>query len=106
MKIEFHKNQRGFRTGTFTDRYGEKCSIQKSSLATEDAIWLGIDDAKPRILCSDAVRLGIAEIGNPVGWMPFAVPEEVLFSTRMHLTQEQVKELLPILQKFVETGEI
>lgn len=25
---------------------------------------------------------------------------------RMHLTQEQVKELLPILQKFADTGEI
>jgi len=24
----------------------------------------------------------------------------------MHLTQEQVKELLPYLQRFVETGEV
>lgn len=26
--------------------------------------------------------------------------------SRMHLTREQVKDLLPILQRFVETGEI
>lgn len=106
MKIEFSKTQRGFQTGSFTDRYGEKCSIQKSSLATENAIWLGIDDAKPQIMQSHAVRLGLIQEPNPVGWMPFPVPKEVVFSTRMHLTQEQVKELIPILQKFVDTGEI
>ena len=27
-------------------------------------------------------------------------------NTRMHLTQSQVKQIMPILQKFVETGEI
>lgn len=105
-KIEFGDTQRGFRKGTFIDRYGEKCSIQKSSLASEDAIWLGIENANPQIMQSDAVRLGLSQEPNPVGWMPFPVPKEVVMSTRMHLTQEQVKELIPILQKFVDTGEI
>lgn len=105
-KIKFSKTQRGFGTGTFTDRYGKQCSIQKSSLASEHCIWLGIDDAEPKIMVSDAVKLGISNDPNPVGWMSFFIPEEVSLNTRMHLTQEQVKELLPVLQRFVETGEI
>lgn len=44
--MNLEKNQRGFENGKFTDLYGEKCSIQKSSLATDDAIWLGIDKPK------------------------------------------------------------
>jgi hypothetical protein len=108
-KIKFSKTQRGFRTGTFTDRYGEQCSIQKSSLATEDAIWLGIDDANPQIMCSKAIEMGLRERTNTEadnGWTKFFVPKDVLMSTRMHLTKKEVKMLIPILQKFVETGEI
>lgn len=30
----------------------------------------------------------------------------VTINIRMHLTQKQVKKIIPILQKFVETGEI
>ena len=44
--MEIERNQRGFEVGKFTDLFGEKCSIQKSSLATDDAIWLGIDNPK------------------------------------------------------------
>lgn len=36
---------RGFSVIHFTDSRGVKCSLQKSSLATEDAIWLGVDYA-------------------------------------------------------------
>ena len=43
---------------------------------------------------------------NDNGWVKFEIPKEVLLSTRMHLTRKQVKELLPLLQKFVETGEL
>ena len=88
------KTQRGFTVIEFTDRYGKSCSLQKSSLGTEYAIWLGIDDAEPRILIEGK------------GWTPVKFPENTLFTTRMHLTQKDVKKLLPLLQKFVETGEI
>jgi hypothetical protein len=44
------KNQRGFDCGKFTDLYGEECSIQKSSLATSDTIWLGIDKPKLTVI--------------------------------------------------------
>ena len=33
---------RGFFGYEFKDLYGQKCTIQESSLATDDAIWLGV----------------------------------------------------------------
>lgn len=92
-KIKIKKTKRGFSIGQFADRYDNQCSIQKSSIATEDCIWLGIDDAKPEIMSSN-------------GWVKFEIPKEVSLNTRMHLTRKQVKELLPILQNFAETGEL
>jgi len=75
--VVYH-NERGVRIATWRDRYGAPCSIQESSLATAEAcIWLGRDG-----LLSDH-RGG-----------------------RMHLTQDMVRELLPLLQAFVETGKI
>jgi len=100
MKIKMDKTNRGFATGKFIDRYNQECSIQKSSLATEKAIWLGVDNANPKILACK-VNGGI-----PNGWVDYKIPEDVLLSTRMHLTQDMVKELIPVLQKFVKTGEI
>lgn len=94
MRIKKLKTQRGFAGVEFEDRYNAKCSIQKSSLATEDAIWFGVNHADPKILKPGS------------GWQTFEIPKEVLLTTRMHLTQKQVKKLLPILQKFAETGEL
>ena len=45
MAIDITKTERGFAIGSFMDRYGHSCSIQKSSLASEDCIWLGQDEA-------------------------------------------------------------
>lgn len=93
----------------FKDRYDQEFSIQKSSLATEDCIWFGINNANPQIMSSDATRMGLRERTfdeRDNGWVAFEIPKEVLLSTRMHLTREQIKELLPILEKFVKTGEI
>jgi hypothetical protein len=97
---------RGFNVLRFQDRYGVECSIQQSSLATEDAIWFGVNDADPRIMASNAVRMGIDTGGQTTGWVPCEFPDEVSMTTRMHLTREQVAVLLPVLQRFVETGEV
>lgn len=78
----------------FTDRYGRECSLQESSLATEYAIWFGCNEANPQELIPDK------------GWVPIDMPEGYHSNTRMHLTQEQVKELLPYLFSFVETGKL
>lgn len=105
--MEFITNYttRGFKTIFFKDRYSSQCSIQESSLATEEAIWIGIDDADPLIMASDAPKYSIATT-ETTGWVPYPIPPEVLLSTRMHLTREQVADLIPILQKFVDTGDI
>jgi hypothetical protein len=96
---------RGFAHSSFKDRYGARCSVQKSSIAFEECIWFGVDDPKPQILCSHAERNGVAR-QNSTGWQPYKIPEDVLLTTRMHLTQEQVRELIPVLQHFVDTGEL
>lgn len=100
------KTERGFEIAKFEDRYGAKCSLQKSSLATEDAIWFGVDDAQPKVMASDAIRLGLPTSGQVNGWVPYTIPNEVLLTTRMHLTQEQVLHLLPSLIHFAKTGEL
>lgn len=79
--IELRPTQRGFLRGEFVDRYGEKCSIQESSIAGEFCLWLG---------CEHETK---AKDGEPVG-------------ARMHLTQELAAELIPLLQRFADTGEL
>ncbi len=103
MKIQH--TPRGFAYVEGTDRYGYKFTLQKSSLASEDAIWFGVDDVSPQIMACDAASCGVstAEI---TGWVPFPIPEAVSLYSRMHLTRAQVAELLPVLQRFVDTGEI
>lgn len=104
-QLKFTSTPRGFALFTFKDRYLNSCSLQKSSLATEDAIWLGIHDAEPKVLHGDARKLGIPTDATS-GWVPYPLPEEVLVHTRMHLTREDVSRLIPILQRFVDTGEL
>jgi hypothetical protein len=70
---------RGFLRGDFEDLYGQPCSIQESSLATEDAIWLGCNE-------------GTHTQGH--------------CSARMHLNQDRVKDLLPLLEYFAKCGKL
>lgn len=86
------KTQRGFEYAEFTDRYGAKCSIQNSSLATEDCIWLGVSDPYVKHLVPGE------------GWKDVPLPPNTSVNGRMHLTKEMVRELLPYLQQFVEEG--
>ena len=75
MKIEL--TARGFLRGDFKDSNGIACSIQESSIATEYRLWLGCDE------------------GEHV---------HGLCCARMHLTQTQAAELIPLLKNFVKTG--
>jgi hypothetical protein len=85
MKSDFHGvnylnkeyTHRGFAIYHFDDLYGAKCSLQKSSLATDDAIWLGVDDANPQIMASKTPQGG-------TGWVKYDIPDDVMFTTRMH----------------------
>lgn len=78
--MKYKKTVRGFDLYTFEDLLGKKCSLQKSSLATKDAIW--------------------------IGWQEIKLAGDYVANTRMELSQEMVLKLIPILQRFVETGEI
>ena len=98
MKLK--KTKRGFSLREFTDYNGVECRIQKSSLATEECIWLG------------ASKLRVQEFvafGNPA-WKDVefenTLEHHFVGNESMHLSRKQVKKLIPILQKFVETGEI
>lgn len=85
---------RGFEIVKFTDRYGAECSLQQSSLASEAAIWLGCDDADPKMFIPN---------GNP-SWRSIPMPEGYIANTRMHLTRPQVEALIEHLQSWLDTG--
>lgn len=88
--------ERGFSIEKFKDKGNNQCSLQKSSITTEDCVWFGIDN--PKLTVFEDNNLGrYVETTLPSNWKVFA---------RMHLTQEQVKQLLPALQKFVKTGKL
>ncbi|HEY4786266.1 MAG TPA: hypothetical protein VIH57_09455 [Bacteroidales bacterium] len=70
--------EKGISKLSFEDDYKQKCSLQKSNAALENKIWFGVD----KDINGKAVN------------------------ARMHLTQEQIKSILPYLQKFAETGEL
>jgi len=88
---------RGFGYYEFFDKGKTVCTLQKSS-SVIDAIWLG------------AKEIGLQHFKAGEGWSKIelvsTVEEHYVANNRMELTQEQVKVLLPILIKFVQTGEI
>lgn len=96
------KTIRGFDFKEFTDSNGQKCSIQKSSSAMADKIWLGVADPTVQALASKMFKGKLLERG----WVDVPLPKETVISGRMHLTQEMVKNILPLLKHFAETGEL
>ena len=112
------KSGRGFGMVEFTDRNGVECTLQCSSaIDFEDRggaglyhpgssmVYLGPNDANPRILAADAARLGIPTDAQ-VGWIDYPVPDEVLMTTRMHLSRPQVRALIKRLNIWLKTGEL
>jgi hypothetical protein len=91
--VDIRHNERGFSIAEFDDAHGNKCSLQKSSAAMYDAVWLGIKIPEINIMIDG-------------GWKALAIPEDAVISSRMHLTQKQVRNLLPALQAFADTGEL
>lgn len=77
VTIIVEPTDRGFSRGEFIDRYRSRCSIQKSSMAADDCLWLGVDHDFNGKEC-----------------------------TRMHLTRGMVQALLPMLQQFAVSGEL
>lgn len=93
VQMKRKTTNRGFAIYEFTDSIGEDCSLQKSS-SIEDKIWLGATNLKVQYFIPN------------VGWKDVELPPDNIGNNRMHLTRKQVEQMLPILQKFVETGDI
>lgn len=66
--LELQHTQRGFGYFELTDSYGAAFTIQQSSSAEQDKIWMGVG------------------------------------SDRGHLTRDMVRQIIPILQQFADTG--
>jgi len=77
----------------FRDYNSQECSIQESSLANHACLWLGVNNVIPKVRAE-------------IGWEDVPLPFGALTAARMHLTQDQVRELLPLLQHFAEHGEL
>ena len=84
-----HYTERGFLRADFIDKYGMGCSIQESSSAEQGCLWFGIN-------------------GVPVTPQYTFTDEAGMTRTmsRMHLTQEHVRGVLPLLQLFAERGDL
>jgi hypothetical protein len=93
--MKYKITQRGFGYYEFKDGNGAKCSLQESSAARDEGlIWFGMDEDFD---------------GSPVGkfLQPDTYhPEGTYLGARMHLSQSQVHELLPLLTYFAEHGEL
>lgn len=89
---------RGFGYYTFQSSHGDECILQKSS-AIGDYIWLG-----PKTLKVEHFKAG--QGWNTVVYPEHTIEEHYVGNERMHLNRQQVAELIPLLQKFVDTGEI
>jgi len=96
MRID--KTERGFGVLEFDDQHGTECSVQDSSLATDDCIWLGSND------------IGLKHFTKEFGWqdieLGWSMESHYVGNNRMHLTKEQVADLIPYLQHFVEHGRL
>lgn len=90
---------RGFRIDRFEDEYGVKCSLQESSLMSDEGfVWFGCDE------------IGLKKFTPHVGWEDVELEQDYPYgvthsaNTSMHLSQSQVRDLLPALQHFAEHG--
>jgi hypothetical protein len=92
MDIKERETNRGFQMIEFDDYYGQHCSLQMSSLAEPPCIWLGVDNTGDRISFPNRYP-GDGEPNVDVG-------------VRMHLTDEQVKELIKYLKRFIKNDKL
>lgn len=116
MKLMKKENDRGFAYYEFKDKKGEECSIQESSFAgvfeqvedddNDPRIWFGINNPSMKYFVEGKGWIdikGILVVDSYTGEEKQLTPS--IFG-RMELSQTQVRELIPILQKFVDEGRL
>ena len=79
--MKLNKTERGFSYLEFADDYSQECTMQISSNAERECIWLGVSNTGPRMDNKDV-------------------------NNRMHLTRVQARRLAKKLLKFADTGEV
>jgi len=78
----------------------EKIRTARKEYECNACIWLGANE------------IGMQEFKAGSGWVQrpefdeSSISHHFIANNRMHLTRQQVKKILPILQQFCETGEI
>lgn len=110
--MKANKTQRGFSFGNFNDGNGQSCSIQESSAYREGGmLWLG---------CNEIRLNGFFPYRG--GWIEYSDDQlkeiltkhqncgvdcdTVLANTRMHLTRENVEELVSVMSHWLKTGDL
>lgn len=96
--MEIKPNHRGFNVGNFKDAEGNECYLKESCLSGGPYIRVG------------AKEIGLKHFVAYKGWTDvdtsLRMDEHWVANNTMLLTQEMVKNLLPALTKFAETGEL
>ncbi len=87
---------RGFGISNFKDSRGMDCTVQESSNAGLNCIWLGAKEVQVQVMTNNGWQV--------VDFSKLCIDNQFVGNQRMHLSQENVKELLPTLQYFAEHG--
>jgi hypothetical protein len=77
----------------FHDAHQNECSLQESSTDMYDAVWLGVQEPVINVMVDG-------------GWKDLVLPEGAVVNSRMHLTQRQIRKILPLLEYFAEHGSL
>jgi hypothetical protein len=91
-------NQRGFNVGNFKDAEGNECYLKESCFSGGPFIRIG---TKELGLQHFVAGVGFTEIDTT-----FRMDDHWVANNSILLTPEMVKNLLPALTKFAETGEL
>ena len=104
-----NKTERGFFIYEFKDQKGNKCSLQKSSLADESCIWLGLSEPiikefYPFPRATNQSWFDITQ--EKLNTLKSRPQNEIHTFSRMHLNRKQVKKLIKILSTLLEENEL
>jgi len=104
--MKTRKSDRGFGISEFVDLKGTECSIQDSSLASEAAIWLGVQSVNPHKMEGEV----LVTVKPPIDPIPISgfpwLNHDILYNTRMHLTIEHVETLIKEFNVFLSTKSV
>lgn len=92
--------KREFDIISFKDSDNTKCSIQKDYKSKGNCIFLGSDEVKIYGITDRRFKISEEEIRKK-----FEL-NDIETNSRIKLNRYQVRELIPILQKFVDSGSL